>query len=215
LVSFENIVLSVEDDIDSLIIITSSKNYIIPRNLNVGFTLKGSETSVLEENIRSKQYRAFHVEPEEVETYYYYEEVPENIKKDLDMYLSKLPREVAEEFRSAGTEISIIKYMFTEVDLDAERRNETLILKHKEKPDAKKFSVEAVKATIYYGGSICCPMSTYASKTLEKWKQKYPENTIIQRNIYAKNYEGYKRIDSTLSLKIVLKTPQTPPSLPT
>ncbi len=192
MVSFENIVLSVEDDIDSLIIITSSKNHIIPRNPNVGFTLKGSEAGVLEENIRSKQYRAFHVEPEEVETYYYYEEVPENIKKVLNMYLSKLPREIAEEFRSAETEISIIKYMFTEVSLNTERRNETLILKHKEKPDAKKFSVEAVKATIYYGGSICCPMSTYASKLWKSGSKNTPKTLLSKETFTLKTMKDTK-----------------------
>jgi len=51
-------------------------------------------------------------------------------------------------------------------------------------------------------------MSTYASEILKKWREKYSENTIIRKNIYAKGYEGYKGVDSSISMKIVVEAPK-------
>ena len=120
------------------------------------------------------------------------DEIPGNVRNILEEYLTKLPEEVAAEFRDAWTEISVIEYFFTEASIPSYvRSNDGLVLSFKAKEDAGKYRVKVVKATIYYGGSVCCPMSTYASETLRKWREKYPENTIIRKNIYAKDYEGY------------------------
>ncbi|RLG72654.1 MAG: hypothetical protein DRO23_10115 [Thermoprotei archaeon] len=48
------------------------------------------------------------------------------------------------------------------------RSNDGLVLSFKVEERAGEYRV---KATIYYGGSACCPMSTYASETLRKWRK--------------------------------------------
>jgi len=194
-----DVVSKVDDDVNSVVVFAESKQFIIPKVLDKGFIV---ESRVLREHVVKGNYVAYFIEPFEDKVFWLIN-TPEEIRRILESVISKMPKELAETFGDAGTEVSIVKYSISEVTLDFEMEGSKLILKPKEKPNGKKFSAKVVKAVVYFGGSFCCPMSTYASKLLEAWKHKYPENPMLKL-IKAKNYEGYKGIDSSLTLKIIV-----------
>ena len=126
-------------------------------------------------------FRVFHVKPKTTVVCCFCNEIPSDVRNVLEEYLFKLPEKAAAGFRDAWIEISVIEYLFTEASiLSYARSNDGLVLSFKVKEDAGKHCVKVVKATIYYGGSACCPMSTCASEALRKRREKYPENTIIR-----------------------------------
>ena len=203
-----DIILGVDDDFESLVIVGYGRCFYAFLEPGKGFILKNRVDDFLEVFHRGL-FRVFHVKPKATVVGYFCDEIPSNVRNVLEKYLSKLPKEVAAEFRDAWTEISVIEYFFTEASIPSYvRSNEGLVLSFKVKEGTGKYRVKVVKATIYYGGSACCPMSTYASETLRKWREKYPENTIIRKNIYAKDHEGYKGVDSSISMKIVVEAPK-------
>ncbi len=199
-------VSKVDDNVDSMVVLAESKLFIIPKVPDKGFIV---ESRVLREHVVKGNYVAYFIEPFEDKVFWLID-APEEIRNVLESVLSKMPREVAKEFGDAGTEVSIVKYSISEVTLDFEIEGSKLILKPKEKTDGKRFLANVVKAVVYFGGSFCCPMSIYASKLLETWKHKYPENPMLKL-IKAKNYEGYKGIDSSLTLKIIVDFEQQKP----
>jgi len=192
-------ILDVDDDVESLVVFANSERFIIPQTPGKGFIV---ESDVLREYIVGGEYVAYLIEPFE-ENVFWLADASSEIRSVLENVFSKMPKEVAEMFRDAGTEVSIVKYSISEATLDLEIEGSKLVLKPREKPGGKKFSAKVVKAVVYFGGSFCCPMSTYASELLETWKRKYPENSMLKL-IKAKNYEGYKSIDSSLTLKIIV-----------
>jgi len=192
-------ILDVDDDVDSLVVFAGSKRFIIPQTPGKGFIV---EFGVLREYVVGGEYVAYLIEPFE-ENVFWLADASLEIRSVLENVFSKMPRKVAEVFRDAGTEVSIVKYSVSEATLDLEIEGSKLVLKPREKLDGKKFSAKVVKAVVYFGGSFCCPMSTYASKLLETWKRKYPENPMLKL-IKARNYEGYKSIDSSLTLRIIV-----------
>jgi len=186
-----DIILGVDDDLKSLVIVGYDTCFYAFLEPGKGFVLKNRVDDFLEVFHRGV-FRVFHVKPKATVVGCFCDEIPGNVRNILEEYLTKLPEEVAAEFRDAWTEISVIEYFFTEASIPSYvKSNDGLVLSFKAKEDAGKYRVKVVKATMYYGGSVCCPMSTYASETLRKWREKYPENTIIRKNIYAKDYEGY------------------------
>ena len=192
-------ILDVDDDVDSLVVFANSERFIIPQTSGKGFIV---ESDVLREYVVGGEYAAYLIEPFE-ENMFWLADASSEIRSVLENVFSKMPRKVAEVFRDAGTEVSIVKYSISEATLDLEIEGSKLVLKPREKPGGKKFSAKVVKAVVYFGGSFCCPMSTYASELLETWKRKYPKNPMLKL-IKAKNYEGYKSIDSSLTLKIIV-----------
>jgi len=77
-------------------------------------------------------FRVFHVKPKATVVGCFCDEIPGNVRNVPEEYLSKLPEEVAAEFRDAWTEISVIEYFFTEASiLSYARSNNGLVLSFK------------------------------------------------------------------------------------
>jgi len=173
-----------------------------------GYVLKPRDLGLerLDENIVSQIIgfaRAFYVVPE-VERLKDLGEYAEIVQR----YLNVLPEKVRREFEDP-TGVELITYKYVEVDARIKKCTENyVVLDFEPKPNGLKLTAKALRLYIHYQGSFRHPESTTAGRLVKEWKLEFPENEIIQKNVYARDFTGYKGRGSTIYLKIVLVAPR-------
>ena len=204
----EEIVFKTNSDSKSLIFVMVDKLVYVGKGAYGGYVLKPRDLGLegLDENLVLQiigSARAFYVVPE-VERLKDLGEYAEIVQR----YLNVLPEKVRREFENP-TGVELITYKYVEVDARIKKCTENYaVLDFEPKPNGLKLTAKALRLCIHYQGSFRHPESTTAGRLVKEWKLEFPENEIIQKNVYARDFTGYKGRGSTIYLKIVLEAPR-------
>jgi len=203
----EEVVFRTNSDSKSLIFVMPDKVVYVGEGAYGGYILKPKELGLerLDENLVSQMIssaRAFYVVPEveRLEDLGGYAEI-------VQRYLNVLPEKVRKAFESSGKEL--ITYKYVEVNAAIRKCSESYaVLDFEPKPNGLKLTAKALRLYLHWQGSRRYPESTTASRILKDWKLEFPDNEVLQKYVYAKNYTGYRGRGSTIYLKIVLEAPR-------
>jgi len=204
----EEVVFRTNSDSKSIVFVFPDKLVYVEEGAYGGYILKPKDVGLEEftEGVVSRlisNARAFYVVPEirELEDLGEYAVIAQR-------FLNTLPEKVRKKFENpSGKEL--ITYKYVEVDVRIKKCTENYaVLDFESKPNGLKLTAKALRLYLHWQGSRRYPESTTAGRLVKEWKLEFPDNEVIQKYMYAKNYTGYRGRGSTIYLKIVLEAPR-------
>jgi len=112
----------------------------------------------------------------------------------IEETLRSLPNEVSERFRHSF--IYLINYLYVEVVANVKKVHPGyVVIDIQPKNPPTRITAKALRMEVFVGRKV-------AEELVRKWKLKYPENRVIQRQLYIPSSRP-----SNVAIKIVVETP--------
>ena len=189
-ISPEEVVFRTNSDSKSIILVFPHKSVYASEGSYGGYIIKTRELlgienpeqidpgvlSITVTNMIS-QARAFFVEPKTVESCSRIDSCNEELKQLVKRAVQPLPEDVREKLLSGGVG-RLYEYNYVEVDIRVKKIHQHyVVFDFAPKPNALRVKAKALRIEVHTGRGT--------SELVKSWKFKYPENSYVQRNIYA------------------------------
>lgn len=190
----EDVVFQTNSDDKSLIILTKDKVLYANRGQYGGYILREKPDAIE---------GAYFVEPSKKRMSL--SELPPELKQKVNETLSKLPPEARERFEKDAY-AEVIDYNYVEVQPKVKKETDRyVVVDFDPKAEGKKLNARALRLVVEFIGSRKHPLDIHGKHIAEELKLKYPENEIIQKNLYGRTLDDRS---SALILKTVINTPE-------